>query len=184
VSTEHLILGKIVDFITGKTIIDTHDERARQKIARLLVNKKGYLKEDIETQRKIVFVVDGEEAIVKVDFVVRVKGKAFAVVIFGPGSLVTRERSTLAAARLVELYAVPYAVITNGKNAELLETRSGEVISLGLEAIPTKDEALKLMDAVEFERLSDDQLTKEKRILLAFEVLAERECNEFTCSLY
>ena len=38
----HLILGEITDFITGKTIEDTHDERYRQKIAKFLVNEKGY----------------------------------------------------------------------------------------------------------------------------------------------
>ena len=40
----HLILGELVDFISGKIIKDTHDERYRQKLAHLLVNRKGYLK--------------------------------------------------------------------------------------------------------------------------------------------
>jgi hypothetical protein len=43
----HLILGQLVDFITGRIIADTHDERYRQKIARLLVETKGYRKADI-----------------------------------------------------------------------------------------------------------------------------------------
>ncbi|MCP4369667.1 MAG: type I restriction enzyme HsdR N-terminal domain-containing protein, partial [Deltaproteobacteria bacterium] len=47
-SGHHLILGKLVDFITGETIQDTHDERYRQKLARLLVEKKGYTKNDIK----------------------------------------------------------------------------------------------------------------------------------------
>ena len=45
-STQHLILGKLTDFVTGRTIVDTIDERARQKIARFLVEQKGYSKED------------------------------------------------------------------------------------------------------------------------------------------
>ena len=38
----HLILGKLSDYLTGDTLDDTHDERYRQKIARLLVDRKGY----------------------------------------------------------------------------------------------------------------------------------------------
>jgi hypothetical protein len=183
-STQHLILGKLTDFITGRTIIDTHDERARQKIARFLVEEKGYSKEDIETQRALSLVLDGDKGAVKVDFVIRLDGKAFAVVVFGPGSVVTRERSTLAIARLVEPYVVPFAVVTNGEEAEILETKSGAVTARGLDCIPAKPEAMKTLKDVSFETLAEERLEKEKRILFAFEVLAERECDEFTCSLY
>ena len=34
----HLVLGELTDYITGETRVDTHDERARQTIARLLVD--------------------------------------------------------------------------------------------------------------------------------------------------
>jgi hypothetical protein len=183
-STEHLILGKTVDFITGETLVETHDERARQKIARFLVEEKGYAKTDIERRRKISFVLDGRDAVICVDFVIRIEKKAFAVVMFGPGSLVTRERSTLAAARLAEEYVIPYAVITNGQGAELLDTCSGAVLAHGLEAIPLKENAVNMMASLTFESLSQDRLTKERRVLFAFEVLAERECSEYVCRLY
>ena len=183
-STHHLILGKTVDFITGETIVDTHDERARQKIARFLVEEKGYSKSDIEVRREIPLNVDGNRATAKVDFVIRLDGRAFAIIIFGPGSLVTRERSTLAAARLIESYAVPFAVVTNGKDAEVMETKSGHVIAQGLEAIPSKGEALERMRTLTFEMVPEKRLEKEERILYVFDVLAKRECDEFTCSLY
>ncbi len=179
-----LILGKIADFITGRQIVDTHDERARQKIARFLVENKGYPKENIEPRREISLSVDSNRATARVDFVIRVEGKAFAIIIFGPGSLVSRERSALAAARLVERYEVPFAVVTNGRDAEVLETKSGRVIAEGLDAIPSKEEALERIGALTFEELPAKRLEKEQRILYVFDVLAERECDEFTCSLY
>ncbi len=182
-STEHLILGKTVDFVTGATILDTHDERARQTIARFLVEKKGYLKGDIGVRQKLDFFLDGESASVGVDFIIRLEGKVFAIVIFGPGSLVSRERPAIAAARLLESYAVPFVVVTNGKDAELLETTSGAVIAEGLEAIPPKEEAMQIIKTLAFERVPEHRLEKEKRILFAFDVLAERECDEYTCSL-
>jgi hypothetical protein len=183
-SAHELILGKTVDFITGETLVDTIDERARQKIARFLVEDKGYLKDDIQARREIILEVDGNKGTFKVNFVIRVGGKAFMVVIFGPGSLVSRERPALAAARLVEDYEVPFTVVTNGQAAELIETRSSEVIAEGLENIPSKDEALERLPTVRFQVLAEERLAREKRILYAFEVLAERECDEFTCSLY
>ncbi|HID29431.1 MAG TPA: hypothetical protein EYP19_05440 [Desulfobacterales bacterium] len=183
-SGHHLILGETVDFITGRTIVDTDDERARQKIARFLVQEKGYLKNDIEPRREILLNVDGHRATARVDFVIRVNGKAFAIIIFGPGSLVSRERSTLAAARLVEDYGVPFAVVTNGEDAEVLDTKSGRVIAEGLDAIPSKEEAMESMKLLIFEKVTEKRLEKEERILYVFDVLAERECDEFTCGLY
>lgn len=183
-STHHLILGETVDYITGETIVDTHDERARQKIARFLIEEKGYSKDDIEVRRGIPLNVDGNMATSKVDLVIRLADKAFAIIIFGPGSLVTRERSTLAAARLLEDYEVPFAVVTNGEDAEVMETKSGRVIAEGLQAIPSKEQAQERIGALTFERVSKERVEKEKRILYVFDVLAERECDEFTCTLY
>ena len=183
-STHHLILGETIDYITGRTILDTDDERARQKVARFLVEEKGYSKEDIEVRREIPLNVDGNRATSRVDFVIRLNGQAFAIIIFGPGSLVSRERSTLAAARLIESYEVPVAVVTNGKDAEVMETKSGSLIAEGLEAIPSKEEALERIRTLYFEKVPGKRLYMEKRILYTFDVLAERECDEFTCSLY
>jgi len=117
-----LILGEMIDFITGETLVDTIDERARQQIARFLVEEKGYLKNDIEVRRRITLDIDGNSGAFIVNFLIRLEGKAFMIVIFGPGSLVTRERPALAAARLVEIYEVPFTVVTNGKGAELKDS--------------------------------------------------------------
>ena len=47
----HLVLGEMTDYLTGKTVEDNHDERLRQKIARFLVERKGYGKKDVGEQR-------------------------------------------------------------------------------------------------------------------------------------
>ncbi len=183
-STEHLILGELTDFITGRTIADTHDERVRQKIARFLVEQKGYSTGDIETGRRLSLALDGQNGVVTVDFVITVNQKTFAIVVFGPGSVVTRERSTLAAARLIEKeYAVPFSVVTNGQEASVLETKSGAVAARALDGIPSKVEATTMIRTIAFQKMAEDRLEKEKRILFAFEVLAARECDAFTCSL-
>jgi len=65
-----------------------------------------------------------------------------------------------------------------------METKSVHVIAQGLEAIPSKQEALERIQTLTFEKVPEKRLEKEKRILYVFDVLAERECDEFTCSLY
>ena len=50
----HLVLGELIDTITGETVADTHDERYRQQMARLLVNTKGYSKIDIEPRKSLL----------------------------------------------------------------------------------------------------------------------------------
>ena len=180
---DQVVLGETEDFVTGETLVDTLDERATQKIARFLVEKKGYLKDEIEVRRQITLAVAGKTGTFKVHFMIRVAGRAFMIVIFGPGSLVSRERPAVAAARLIEGYEVPFAVVTNGEGAEVLETRSGKVIGEGLQSIPSRDEALKTLQRITFEVIPEERLDRERRILYAFEVLAKCECDEYTCSL-
>ena len=44
IPSHHYIYGTCVDYLTGETIVDTDDERCRQELAKLLVEKKGYAK--------------------------------------------------------------------------------------------------------------------------------------------
>ena len=111
----HLILGERVDFITGETIQDTHDERYRQKVARLLVTQKGFLKKEIEPRCELLVSVENKKAIVKIDFKINLSGRISMILKYGPGSLVTRHRSAIAASRLIAPYQVPFVVLRTAK---------------------------------------------------------------------
>ncbi|MBW1980152.1 MAG: type I restriction enzyme HsdR N-terminal domain-containing protein [Deltaproteobacteria bacterium] len=166
-----LILGELVDFITGRTITDTLDERYRQRIAKILVEEKGYLKEDIQIQRELPLLVDASSYLCKIDFAVVLNGKTVMIVRFGPGSIVSRERPALAAARLLEPYTVPFAVVTNGKEAHLIDTASGRVIGRSLDSIPSRSDLLDRFPNILFTCLAEKRLEKERRILFAFEAI-------------
>lgn len=181
--TSHLILGEITDYITGQTIPDTHEERARQKIARLLVDGKGYSKEDIQTRKTITLTVDEKTGIVTIDFVVHIAENPFIVIMFGPGSLVTRERPTIAIARLIDKYMVPFSIITNGRDAHIMDTVSGNVIDHGLNQIPSREEAIKKSANIKYSTLAVSRREKEERILYTMNVLTEKECDDYTCRL-
>ena len=178
----HLVLGELTDYITGRTLVDTHDERARQTIARLLVDEKGYDRADITTGIDLPLTVDGDSGTVRVDFVIRIDGRAVMAIIYGPGAIVSRQRPALAAARLVEDHVIPYAVISNGRDAHVMDSKTGKVIAEGLDAIFAKAELLAGMDTLIFEKLPENRVDKERRILFCMEVLTERECETFTCN--
>ncbi len=165
-----LILGKLDDFITGETIEDTHDERYRQRLARLLVTQKGYLKNEIKPRCEIVAAAGDNKAIAKIDFEVILSGRICMIIKYGPGSMVTRHRPALAASRLAASYQVPVVVVTNGEDAEILDGSTGKVISHGLESIPSKSELIQRVSDMQFEPISAKRSEMESRIIYTFEV--------------
>ncbi len=182
-SQRHLVLGELTDYLTGRTVLDTHDERARQTIVKLLIDEKGYDRADITAGLELPLTVDGDSGIVRVAFVVRVDGKATIVIMYGAGSTVSRQRPTLSVARLLESYIIPYAVISNGRDAQVMDSRTGKVIGEGLNAIFSKSELTAKMDGLSFEALPAIWIEKEQRILFCMEVLSVRECETYRCKL-
>jgi hypothetical protein len=179
----HLILGELTDFITGDTLKDTHDERYRQKIARLLTGQLGYSKADVEPRRALVAKADSKKAVLKIDFTITLAGKTCMVLKYGPGSLVTRRRAVLAVSRLIAPYQVPVAVITNGQDAEIINGASGEVTASGLESIPSKADLTEMAAGETFAPISDQQAEMESRILYCYEVDDRCECDDEICKL-
>ena len=179
----HLILGERTDFITGETIIDTHDERYRQKIARLLIEDKGYQKNDIKLRKDLLVQAGENKAVIKIDFLINLSGKVCMILKFGPGSIVTRRRPLLAASRILEPYQIPIAVVTNGEDAEILEGASGRVISRGLETIPSREQLIKLSHTALFNRIPAERAEMESRILYCYEVDGSCPCDENICKL-
>jgi len=180
----HLIMGKLTDFITGEILKDTHDERYRQKLAHLLVESKGYRKTDIIPRCELLVTAgDHKQALIRVDFKVSLSGRACMIIKYGPGSLVTRQRPSLAASRLLEAYQIPFVVVTNGETADILAGASGKVISSGLEAIPSRTELGQLTAGSPFDSISKKRAEMESRILYAFEVDGCCPCDDSVCRL-
>jgi hypothetical protein len=111
-----------------------------------------------------------------IELTVSVQQKQAIIIRYGPGSLVSRERAAIAAARVINPdYCIPLAVVTNGRDAELLDTRTGKIIGYGLHSIPDRDTLEKMLPQLVFN--SPPVATRreqELRILNAFDV--ERCC--------
>lgn len=150
---------------------DSLAAEARKMISYLLAEKKGYQREDIE--KKVVFEVKlGQEtAHSSVDFLISVEGKKAMVIKCAAGSLSSRERQAVAAARLIGSPPVPIAVVADPLNAEVMDVTTGKVVGEGFGAIPIKERMVQILAAVSAQPLSLERLEKEKRILLAFDAI-------------
>lgn len=171
IPTHHMIYGSLSDYVTGEPLVDTDDERYRQKLARLLVEKRGFAKNELEMRRRIETLFAHQFVASKIDIVVSIAEQRVMVVRYGPGSLVTRERPAIAAARVLEeSQMIPLAVVTNGEDGELLDARTGKVLATGLEAIPTREAVLAMLPALDFSPVLPERREPELRILNAFDV--------------
>jgi len=158
----------IIDFLTGRELADSDDERIRQEMEHLLIEQKGYEPGEVQVDRAFDLYVDGEKTQGLAELVVYVRGEPFMIIKSSRGSLVTREREAVAVSRLVCGVQVPFTVVTNGQDAEIIDTKTAKVISLGLEALPSKAEALAGIQDLEQVVLPDRRREKEARIYLAF----------------
>ena len=178
----YIVLGEVQDYLTGETIPETHDEQARQRIARLLVEEKGFGKEEIVSRTPLPVTVDGQTGTARIDFIIRLKDTAWALVMYGPGSLVSRQKPAIAAAHLIEPYRLPVAVVTNGIDAQVLDTRSGKVSGEGLAAIPDRETALAQAASMDLSPVAEPRRDKARRILYVMDILTEKECDD-SCEL-
>jgi len=162
----------ITDFVTGREVPNVGAEENRQVVEKLLVEEKGYLKEDIEVDVDIAITVAGELYRSQVDLVVSADGgkTRFMAVKCAAGSLGSREREIVAAARLLDAYQIPWAVVSDGKTAIVLDTVSGKKIGDGLVAIPSKEEALAQLESSTPVGFPQERREREKLIFRTYDV--------------
>lgn len=179
----HLILGELIDAVTGRVLPDTHDERYRQKLARLLMDARGYSQADIQSRCSLRVKAGDNCAMVKVDMAVTVADRICMIIKYGPGSLVTRHRPALAASRLLAPYQIPVVVVTNGEDADILDGHTGEVIANGLENIPARPELAARCAVFLFPPIAEARAEIESRIMYAYEVDGSCPCDDSICIL-
>lgn len=179
----HLILGKLTDYISGETLDDTLDERHRQRVGRILVENKGYSKDQI-TSRHAIEVSAGEKcARLLITYTLKLDGRIAMVIQYGPGSLVTRHRPALAMGRTVADYQVPVVVVTNGEQADIIDGPTGAVKASGLDMIPDVDILRDLAKNHPWEVISSDRREMEARILIAYEFDGRCPCDDSVCTI-
>ena len=115
--------------------------------------------------------IAGEPYRSQVDLVVRVDDGRQPVMVIkcAAGSLGSREREIVAAARLLEDAPVPLAVVSDGQTAIVLDAASGKKTAEGLAAIPSKQAAIRLLESYRPVRWAAERLEREKLIFRTYD---------------
>jgi hypothetical protein len=177
----HLNLGELEDFITGEIIADTHDERLRQKIARLLIETCSFDKVQIKKNVRQIIKAGNKKASIKIDFLVELNGKKAMIVKYNPGSIITRRQSCIALSRIAAPYQIPVAVMTNGLDAEIIDPINKKVLRTGLDALPDAKALAELILNYSFSPVSDKIVDMAHRIVYACEVDGACPCDSDIC---
>ncbi len=141
-----------------------------ERLARMLIAEKGFAASDLEL-RLTIDTTFNETVTSKITLVATVSGKRTLVLRYAPGSITTRERSAVAAARLLDDdYQIPLVVITNGVDAVMLDTYKGKKLAQSLAELPSRQELEQKDDLVYDPFLDAKKREREMRILNAFDV--------------
>lgn len=160
----------LTDFVSGKEVPDIGAEANRQAFERILVELKGFSKDDIEVDVPLNLVVAGEVYNSRVDLVVSAGGRRMMAVKCAAGSLGSREREILAAARLLESSQIPVSIVTDGREVVVLETASGEKIGEGADAIPSREKLSQLASETVPAPFPEKRIEREKLIFRTYDM--------------
>jgi hypothetical protein len=160
---------RIIDYVTGREVMNIGAEANRQAVERLLVDEKRFLREDIEVDAPIDIDIDGQLYRSCVDLVVSVNGKRIVAVKCAAGSLGSREREILAAARLIDAYQLPLSLVSDGTTAVILDTASGHRLGQGLAEIPMKSRLVDDFETLVFQPLPDHRRRREMLIFRSYD---------------
>ncbi len=176
--------GTLRDYLSGDEIDETTFEEFRQLLARLLVEEKGYPKEQLKAKVPLTYCVDGEDFERPLDYVVYdEKDKPIFVIIFCAGDVGTFERETVCAGRLVDGGPVPFALVTDTMNASLLDVRTGELVARSMAAVPSWDDLLAMVEKAEIKPLTDKQREMQTRVFHTYCGFIYGTCCSESCSL-
>lgn len=144
---------------------------AQKTVIDFLTSQKGYQNEDLEINKEFNVQMTDVNFTVTADIVLNVEGRRFGIIKCAVSSLESWERFTTAFCRIVESSQIPFAIVTDGKTARMIDAVTGKLLSEGIDTIPSKEDAVQFISKTVFCPYPADRLEKEKRILYAFDAI-------------
>lgn len=161
------------DYLTGREMADVGAEANRQALERFLVETKGYTSNDIIVDAPLEIEVAGEPYRSRIDLLVMAgePPRAFMAIKCAAGSLGSREREIVSAARICGPYQIPLAVVSDGRTAIVMDTVSGRKIAEGLAAIPDRQAAMGKIAQTAPQAYPRERLEREKLVFRSYDQL-------------
>ncbi len=157
--------------ISPSTCSDKEDD-APLMLTRMLIEEKGFSADDIEHDLSITTRFNNETVVSRITSAIRIADRWVMIIRYAPGSIVTRTRAAVAAARVLDdAGQIPLAVVTNGSELEMLDTYTGEILGRNFADIPDREELAAKLDDLRYEPfINEKKRERELRILNAFDV--------------
>ena len=169
-------------YVTGETLPDTHDERYRQALARLLVEHKGYGKDAIKPRQPLIVRAGDCRAVIRIDYVVTFSGR-------WPWSLNTVPVPLSRATDQPWLFHAcwpltksPWPSPPMGKT-QMFWKELPAGLSAGTGQLPEKSVLKELMKNASLEPISTERAQMESRVAYAYEVDGSCPCDDTICRL-
>ncbi|MBF0505236.1 MAG: type I restriction enzyme HsdR N-terminal domain-containing protein [Nitrospirae bacterium] len=180
---DYIPLGKAPESPEERALLLSQKVQAEEYIASLRLNhiqkvmveflifRKGYDKSDLEINRGFTVQLPECTFTVSADIIINIQGRRLISIKCAESSLESWERHAVAFCRVADQCLIPYAVISDSEHAKMLNAADATVFAEGLDAIPSRREAERLLGETDFKICISQKAEKEKRILYAFEAV-------------
>jgi hypothetical protein len=148
----------------------------KQKVFEFLIKEKQFKPEEIETDTEFRITLSDSEITVHIDFVLNISSASFILILCRPTAIESWERYIISSAKVIKDYQIPYAVVTDGEDARIIDVLTGRLIGKSLSKLFNRKEALNKMKDFKKIPCPANRLEKEKRIVYAFEGI---KCSTF-----
>jgi hypothetical protein len=134
-----------------------------------LIKEKGFYQEEIAINPHFELVLSDCKSIVSMDFVINLSPATFAIIRCANSGLEFWERYVTAFAMVVKDYQIPFAMVTNGYEAKIINVLSGALEGESMQTFYNRTEALNILKDFKPVPCPEKRLEREKRIIYAFE---------------
>ena len=141
----------------------------KQFVWDILTREKNFLEEEIRVDPVFPLLLKDGDAKVSIDFVIRLPAACFMVIRCASVSMESWDRYVVSFARVIMDYQVPYAVVTDGETARVIDVLSGTFTDTPIHNLFTREEAMKKLETFKKIPYPPEKIEKTKRILYAFE---------------
>jgi hypothetical protein len=141
----------------------------KTKVWEILTMEKKFHPGEIEIDPEFNLTLSDCEITVSVDFIINFPSESFMVIKCSPTAIESWERYVISFAKVIKDYQIPYAVVTDGDNARIIDILTGSIVSESLSSLFNREEALDKMRDFKKIPCPAKRLEKEKRIIYAFE---------------
>lgn len=134
-----------------------------------LTKEKGFSQGEIEIDPHFELALSDCKSIVSMDFVINLPPATFAIIRCANSGLEFWERYVTAFAMVVKDYQIPFAMVTNGYEAKIINVLSGALEGETMQDFYNRQEALNILKDFKPVPCPEKRLEREKRIIYAFE---------------